>query len=99
MDKKECIIKRAAELFKDYGIRSVSLDDLCSSIRISKKTFYVYFVSKDMLINDVADLYLAELGEELDRSNSCKEPIKASLLICRGRCSGARSWTCCHSTW
>ena len=47
------IIKTAGELFFRLGIRSVSIDDICHEMGMSKKTFYVYFESKDMLIEQM----------------------------------------------
>lgn len=44
------IIQLACERFKQYGIRSVSIDDLCRELGMSKKTFYVYFKQKDELV-------------------------------------------------
>jgi AcrR family transcriptional regulator len=49
-DQKNHIIKTAGELFFRLGIRSVSIDDICRELGMSKKTFYVYFDSKDALI-------------------------------------------------
>ena len=47
------ILKTGAKLFLKYGLRSVSVDDICSSLRISKKTFYAYYPQKDELIEAV----------------------------------------------
>lgn len=40
----------AAKLFFKFGIRSVSIDDICKAMGISKKTFYVSFDTKDALV-------------------------------------------------
>lgn len=52
-DVKQQIIEKSVELFEQYGIRSVSIDDVCQSLRISKKTFYVYFRQKEDLVSEV----------------------------------------------
>lgn len=52
-EQKELIIKTALEKFKQFGIRSVSIDDLCRELGMSKKTFYVYFKQKDDLVIEV----------------------------------------------
>ena len=52
-DQKQHIIKTAGELFFRLGIRSVSIDDICREMGMSKKTFYVYFASKDELIEQM----------------------------------------------
>ena len=53
IDQKCHIIKTAGELFFRLGIRSVSIDDICRELGMSKKTFYVYFASKDELIEQM----------------------------------------------
>lgn len=50
---KDNIQKTAAKLFMKYGLRSVSIDDICNELRISKKTFYTYFSQKEELIESV----------------------------------------------
>ena len=52
-DQKCNIIKKAGEMFFRLGIRSVSVDDICRELGMSKKTFYVYFESKDVLIEQM----------------------------------------------
>ena len=49
-DQRAQIIRTAGELYFRLGIRSVSIDDICHELGMSKKTFYVYFESKDELI-------------------------------------------------
>ncbi len=55
MDIKEQITATAKELFLQYGIRSVSVDDICKELRMSKKTFYQYFGQKEELINHLLE--------------------------------------------
>ena len=55
-DQKNNIIKTAGEMFFRLGIRSVSIDDICREFGMSKKTFYVYFASKDELIEELNSL-------------------------------------------
>ena len=58
-DQQIQIIKTAGELFFRLGIRSVSIDDICHELGMSKKTFYVYFESKDALIEQMLQANLA----------------------------------------
>ena len=67
-DQKCNKIKKAGEMFFRLGIRSVSIDDICRELGISKKTFYVYFESKDELVAQLLHsnvLYIAGKMEEL----------------------------------
>ncbi len=53
MEQKERIAEKANEMFRKYGIRSVSMDDISSQIGMSKKTLYQWFTDKEELVNDV----------------------------------------------
>lgn len=67
-DQRCHIIKTAGEMFFRLGIRSVSIDDICHELEMSKKTFYVYFVSKDELVAQLLHsnvVYIAGKMEEL----------------------------------
>ena len=52
-DLKERIKAAAHDLVMQYSIRSVSMDDIASSIGMSKKTLYLYYKDKDELIEAV----------------------------------------------
>ncbi len=52
---KTKILKVAGELFFKVGIRSVSIDDICNELHISKKTFYTIFKQKDDLVLELLE--------------------------------------------
>jgi len=54
-EELKIIIQKAAELYKKYGIRSVSMDDLAKSLGISKKTIYTYIKDKKELIVQIVE--------------------------------------------
>ena len=64
-DQQIHIIKTAGELFFRLGIRSVSIDDICRELGMSKKTFYVYFASKEELIEQMLDANLAHMEQKM----------------------------------
>ncbi|HET9057357.1 MAG TPA: TetR/AcrR family transcriptional regulator [Chitinophagaceae bacterium] len=70
MDIQERIRNKADEMFMQYGIRSVSMDDIASQLGISKKTIYQYFSDKDSLVDTV-------INHELENAQydclNCKE--------------------------
>jgi AcrR family transcriptional regulator len=51
---QERIKQKADELFRRYGIRSVTMDEIASQLGISKKTIYQYYADKDQLVDAVA---------------------------------------------
>ena len=64
-DQRAHIIKTAGELFFRLGIRSVSIDDICRELGMSKKTFYVYFASKDELIEQLLSANVAHMEQKM----------------------------------
>ena len=81
-DQKKQIIKTAGELFFRLGIRSVSIDDICHEIGMSKKTFYVYFASKDELVEQLLNAnidYIAGKMDELIRLNDFRQLVKVFI--------------------
>ena len=66
------IKEKAHDLFMQYGLRSVSMDDIAGNMGISKKTIYQYYVDKDELVAAVID-------EELHRNQTiCVRDQQAS---------------------
>ncbi len=55
MDPKERILVKAEKLFMQFGIRSVSMDDIANHLGMSKKTLYQYYADKDELVDAVVD--------------------------------------------
>lgn len=52
-DKKAHITEKVAQMFLDYGIRGVTMDDVSHRLGISKKTLYQYFQDKNQLVEAV----------------------------------------------
>lgn len=72
------IIKTAGEMFFRLGIRSVSIDDICRELGMSKKTFYVYFASKDELVEQMLQAninYMASKMEGLLKTGDFKQLV------------------------
>jgi len=61
MEPKERILLKAEELFMQFGIRSVSMDDIANNLGMSKKTLYQYFADKDELVEGVVDGHINEV--------------------------------------
>jgi AcrR family transcriptional regulator len=47
---RERILGASRQLFREQGINSTGLDQLCAAAQVSKRTFYQHFASKDELI-------------------------------------------------
>lgn len=53
METNEKILYKAYELFKRYGIRSVTMDEIAGQCGVSKKTVYQFFEDKDTLVESI----------------------------------------------
>ena len=53
MDYRQKILDEAAEMFRIYGIRAVTMDMLASRMSISKRTIYEVFRDKEELLKGV----------------------------------------------
>lgn len=72
MDKIQSdILLLSTQLFCKYGLKSVSIDDICSQLGISKKTFYNYYKQKTDLI--------AAVLEQVHNSNSNMQDLMDKL--------------------
>ena len=69
-DIKDNILKVAIERMQQVGIRSVSIDDICHDLGMSKKTFYVYFPSKDDLVQAILHKHEQKVANDLDNALS-----------------------------
>ena len=54
MEVQERIRQKADELFRRYGIRSVTMDEIAAQLGMSKKTIYQFYADKDQLVDAVA---------------------------------------------
>lgn len=69
-DVRENILQVAIERMQQVGIRSVSVDDICHELGMSKKTFYVYFPSKDDLVQAILHKHEQKVAHDLDNALS-----------------------------
>jgi TetR/AcrR family transcriptional regulator, cholesterol catabolism regulator len=76
MEPKERILKKAEELFMQFGIRSVSMDDIATQVGMSKKTIYHYFVDKDELVDAVIDTNITCMQHDCTH---CKSDAKDAV--------------------
>ncbi|OPJ65263.1 TetR/AcrR family transcriptional regulator [Clostridium oryzae] len=56
---KQKILDVAAKLILQYGLKKFTVDEIASELRISKKTIYQYFNSKDDIIREYFEVSIA----------------------------------------
>lgn len=81
---KEKIIKKAGDLFLQYGFKSVTMDDIANEMAISKKTIYIHFKNKTKLVETITKDVFLKISEGIDCICSLeKDPIEEIYEIKR----------------
>ena len=79
---KDRIMTQGGELFKRYGIRSVTMDDLASHLSISKKTIYQFFKDKKEVVSaSVRYMLDKELNELYEITENSKDVVEELVLL------------------
>ena len=84
-EKKIEIVQKVYELYRQFGIRSVTMDDVVQELGISKKTLYQYFKDKTDLVLAVMEYDFETKSKEYqecfnDQINAVEELINYSLI-------------------
>ena len=58
---QEKIFSKAEELFMQYGIKSITMDDVAKALGMSKKTLYQYVEDKNDLVNQTITRHLKHM--------------------------------------
>ena len=84
-EELQTILEKVRVLYRKYGIRSVTMDDVSHELGISKKTLYQYVADKDDLVRKVIEL---EINERISRLElSCADDRNAiEQLLAIGQC-------------
>jgi AcrR family transcriptional regulator len=81
MDIKERIQQKAHDMVMQYGIRSVSMDDIANALGMSKKTIYQYYADKDELVDAVVEDELKKTEKDCDACRiNAKDAVEEVVL-------------------
>ena len=75
------IREKADELFMQYGLRSVSMDDIANSLGISKKTIYQFYADKDELVNAVVGAIIKKNQATCDFDRTSANNARPTRII------------------
>ncbi len=81
------ILRESARLFIKYGIRSLSMDDICRELGMSKKTLYQYVDSKPDLIARILQNTFVEHDKAVNeftegQQNAIDQLLSVSRKVC-----------------
>lgn len=81
-DVKKRILEQSLQLFIQYGIRSVSMDDLASEVGVSKKTIYHYYKDKNQLVEEAVIAILNKNFCDCEETREiAKNAIEESFML------------------
>ncbi|MBR3529506.1 MAG: TetR/AcrR family transcriptional regulator [Bacteroidales bacterium] len=81
-DNKQRIIEKAIEMFNSYGCKGVTMDQIASSLRISKRTLYETFANKETLLLDCLTEVHRRIGKKhLEVYNQADDPLLLTIHI------------------
>ena len=84
MDKRDCIMNSARELFARFGLKKVTTDDIARKTHVSKATVYKFFRNKSEIFDAVmqmeTDQLLAAMNEAIASQASVVDKLKAHLM-------------------
>lgn len=66
IETEKKIYQCAKELFRQYGVDNVTVDDIMEKVGMSKGTFFVHFASRDALLAAYISEYVNRLDEDYE---------------------------------
>ncbi|MBM3433429.1 MAG: TetR/AcrR family transcriptional regulator [Bacteroidetes bacterium] len=70
---KTSILQRAMDMFQRYGLRAMTMDDVCRELSMSKKTLYQYFSNKADLVDQAVHHVFCAHKVAMDEIGSAHE--------------------------
>ncbi|RPI05854.1 MAG: TetR/AcrR family transcriptional regulator [Ignavibacteriae bacterium] len=73
------IMEAAADRFMDAGLYKVTMDEIASDLRVSKKTIYKSFPSKEILLRSIVQSMMHRVEGEIQSIISSEKPFEEKL--------------------
>lgn len=81
MEDKKIFLEKLLSMFRIYGAKTLTMDDIAREFSVSKKTLYQKYKNKEELIHEVLDFISTEAIEEVLRVQKLYEcPIENFFL-------------------
>lgn len=82
MNKKEQVILEARKLFKKYGYKKVSMDEVAKKAQVTKKTIYTYFKDKEELFKYFIKEELEQIRTKIEQKEKENLPFIEYVSSC-----------------
>jgi len=96
LDVKKKIIKTSSEMFLSHGYSKISMDDIATALKMSKKTLYKNFASKEILLCECIEIFWQEMSKQVEElmkeNNNFKTKAKAVFTFVATKLSALNSF-------
>jgi len=75
------IIEAAADRFLETGLYKVTMDEIASDLRMSKKTVYKFFPSKEVLLKAIVHRMMKRIESEVEEVSTSEKPLEEKLTM------------------
>jgi AcrR family transcriptional regulator len=79
--KEMQIAETAEDLFMRYGVKRVTVEEICRRAGVSKMTFYKYFANKIELVRHLWNAWVDEGYERLDEIDAMDIPLPEKIQM------------------
>lgn len=80
-DLRKKIMKVFRELAEEKGLRETLMLDVANYLKISKKTIYKFFASKDEMVGELVRSITADIGSLIRQTKQAGEPLENLIGI------------------
>ena len=94
LEEKEHIVEHATKRYLESGITKVSIDELAADLRVSKKTVYKFFPSREELLATVVRLMTHRIEKQVEKLVASDKPFEqkmTGMLLIIGKMLGRMS--------
>lgn len=77
--KRDQLLKTGEALFVKYGMRRVTVEEICRQAGVSKPTFYKYFENKEAMARRIDELWIDEALERIGLIEKADTPFPEKM--------------------
>lgn len=79
---KNRILEKAADLFLNLGVKSVTMDEIAAELGVSKKTIYAHYATKEKLVKATSLFVFDTISKGIDEiQEENKNPIEELFIV------------------
>ncbi len=75
------LLETGASLFQKYGLKRITVEEICKVANISKMTFYKFFKNKQDLVNHIWDIKYKEGWKKFDEIEAMNAPFTEKVQM------------------